>query len=50
MTTAMIEVTIATPPRVRLSQRAKVVYISRAIPDRSNNVAIKINNGTDIST
>ena len=48
--TAMIEVTIAMPPRVRLSQTFSEAYISFAIPDRSNNEAIKINSGTEINT
>ena len=50
MITAMIEVTMAMPPRVRLSQTFSDEYMSRAMPDRSSIAAMKMNNGTDIST
>ena len=48
--TAMIEVTIAIPPRVRDSQIFNDEYMSRAMPDRSSKAAINMNNGTDIRT
>jgi hypothetical protein len=48
--TAIIDVTIAIPPRVRLNQTFKELYISAAIPDLSRRFAININKGTDIST
>ena len=48
--TAIKEVTIAMPPRVRDNQTFNEVYISLAMPDRSSSAAIKMNNGTEIST
>jgi hypothetical protein len=48
--TAIIDVTIAIPPLVRLSQTFNELYISAAIPDRSKRLAININNGTEMST
>ena len=48
--TAIMEVTIAIPPRVLFNQTLSDEYISLAIPDRSNSAAIKINSGTDIKT
>ena len=50
MITAMIEVTIAMPPRVRDSQTFSEEYMSLAMPERSKSDAIKMNNGTDMST
>ena len=50
ITTAINAVTTATPPRVRFIQILRVLYMSRAIPERSNNVAIKMNRRTEIST
>ena len=50
MITAMIEVTMAIPPRVRLSHWLSELYMSRAMPDLSSSEAMKMNNGTDIST
>ena len=50
MMMAMIDVTMAIPPRVRLSQAVRLSYMSRAMPERSSSVAIKMNSGTEIST
>ena len=50
MMTAMIDVTIAIPPRVRLSQKFSELYMSLAIPDRSRSAAINMNKGIDMST
>ena len=50
MITAMIEVTMAMPPRVRLSHLLSELYISRAMPERSSSEAMKINSGTEIRT
>ena len=50
MITAMIEVTMAIPPRVRLSQTLSELYMSRAMPERSRSAAMNMNRGTDIST
>ena len=50
MITAMIEVTMAMPPRVRLSQTLSELYISAAMPDRSSRFAMKMKSGIEIST
>ena len=50
MMTAMMQVTTAMPPRVRLSQRFSEAYISSAMPVRSNRFAMKMNSGIEIST
>ena len=50
MMTAMTEVTIAMPPRVRESQILSDEYMSLAMPLRSNKAAMKMKRGTDIST
>ena len=50
MITAMIEVTMAMPPRVRLSQTFSDEYMSLAMPDRSKSAAMKMKRGTEIST
>ena len=50
MITAMMDVTIATPPRTRLSQKSSELYISLAMPERSSKAAIKMNKGTEIKT
>ncbi len=48
--TAINEVMIATPPRTRLSQKARLSYICLAMPDRSSREAMKMKRGTDIRT
>ncbi len=50
MTIAISAVTTAMPPRVRLSHMLSELYMSRAIPERSSSVAMKMNSGTDTST
>jgi len=50
MITAMMEVTIAMPPRVRFSQIDSEEYMSFAMPERSRSEAIKINSGMDMRT
>ena len=50
MMIAMTAVTIAMPPRVRLSQMLMLLYMSRAMPERSSRQAMKMNSGTEIST
>ena len=43
-------VKLTLPPRVRDIHMLSEVYMSRAIPERSSNVAMKMNSGTDTST
>ena len=50
ITIAIRAVTTAMPPRVRESQMLRELYMSRAMPDRSNNTAMKMNSGTETST
>ena len=50
MSTAISEVTMATPPRTRESQKSSASYICLATPERSRSAAMKIKSGTDIST
>jgi len=50
MITAMIEVTMAMPPRVRESQMLSEEYISLAMPERSKRLAMKMNRGIEIRT
>lgn len=50
MRTAISEVMMATPPRTRLSQNARLSYICLAMPDRSSRDAMKMSKGTDIRT
>jgi len=50
MITAISEVTIAIPPRTRLSQKSRLSYICLAIPDRSSKAAMKMKRGTEIRT
>ena len=50
MITAMIEVTMAMPPRTWLSQTFSDEYMSRAMPERSSIAAMNMNNGTDMRT
>ena len=50
MTIAMSAVTTAIPPRVRDIHMLRHEYMSRAIPDRSSRVAMKMNSGTEIRT
>ena len=50
MITAIIEVTMAIPPRALESQTFSEAYISFAIPDLSSRAAMKIKSGTDMST
>ena len=50
MITAMIEVTIAIPPRVPLSQTFSELYIFPAMPERSSRLAMNMNSGIDMST
>ena len=48
--TAMIEVTMAMPPRVRESQTLSEEYMSLAMPERSSKDAMKMNSGIDMRT
>ena len=50
MITAMIDVTMAIPPRVRDSQTLSELYMSLAMPDRSRSAAMKMNNGIEMRT
>ncbi len=50
MMTAMIDVTMAMPPRVRLSQTFRLSYIVLAMPERSSSAAMKMKSGIEIST
>ncbi len=50
MMIAMIAVTMAMPPRVRLSQMLRLLYMSLAMPDRSSRDAMKMKSGTDMIT
>ena len=50
MTMAISAVTTAMPPRVRDSHMFRQEYMSRAIPERSSRVAIKMNSGTEMRT
>ena len=50
MITAIIEVTMAIPPRTLDNQTFNEAYISFAIPERSSRAAIKMKSGTDMST
>ena len=50
MITAMIDVTMAMPPRVSLSQTFSDEYMLSAMPDRSSKAAMKMNSGTEIRT
>ena len=50
MTMAIRAVTTAMPPRVRDSHMLSEEYMSRAMPERSSRVAMKMNRGTEIST
>ena len=50
MITAMIDVTMAMPPRVRDSQTLSEEYIDLAMPERSSSEAMKMNSGIEIST
>ncbi len=50
MIIAMIEITMAIPPRVRDSETFSEEYMSRAMPDQPSIAAMTINNGTDFGT
>ena len=50
MTMAIKAVTTAMPPRVRDIQKVSELYMSRAMPERSSSVAMKMKSGTEIST
>ncbi len=50
MMTAMMEVTMAMPPRVRFIHTLREEYMSLAIPDRSRSAAMKMKSGIEIRT